>query len=78
MRSLHKAWQDKRPGWTRRVRWYQGEGHEVYGVIRLKFEDESGSWNAFFNCEADAQEAFNEFRNGAVRVSSDREDDHGN
>lgn len=33
-RSYLKGWQDKRPGWTRRVRWYQGRED-----VRLQFEE---------------------------------------
>jgi hypothetical protein len=30
-----KAWQDERPGWTRRVRWYPQQD----GTVRLLFEE---------------------------------------
>jgi hypothetical protein len=30
-----KAWQDERPGWTRRVRWYPQKS----GQVRLQFEE---------------------------------------
>jgi len=33
--SWTKAWQDFRPGWTRRVRWYPQRS----GLIRLQFEE---------------------------------------
>lgn len=38
-RALHKSWQDKRPGWRRRVRWYRGSEEDG---IRLQFEETDG------------------------------------
>lgn len=35
MRFLHKAWQDKRPTPTRRVRWYEPDSGEG---VRIAFE----------------------------------------
>jgi hypothetical protein len=57
MRSLHKYWQDKNCGWTRRVRWYQGE-HDIH----LKFEDEAGTCNKFYVEQAIAQADFERFK----------------
>ncbi len=62
-RYLHKSWQDKRPGWTRRVRWYEGV------PIRLNFIDQSwGEANLFFDTAEAAQEAYDRFVNGASIV----------
>lgn len=38
MRTYHKSWQNKRPGWTRRVQWYQAESDGIVS-IRLVFTD---------------------------------------
>lgn len=56
MRTLHKSWQDKRPGWTRRVRWYDGP------EIRLCFEDQYGKQNKFYTNAADAQHDYDQFK----------------
>jgi hypothetical protein len=42
-RAYHKGWQDKRPGFTRRVRWLQGDD------IRLEFIDPGGRVSLFFD-----------------------------
>lgn len=34
--SWHKAWQNKRPGWTRRVRWYELY-NAAFDYVRLEF-----------------------------------------
>jgi hypothetical protein len=60
MRALHKAWQDKRPGWTRRVRWFQGTGED----IRLEFTDEERKVNVFFDSPEEAQRWFDSFVQG--------------
>lgn len=59
-RFLKKSWQDKRSGWTRRVRWYEGE------TVRLQFEDDFGRCNRFFESKADAQLAYDNFVNGVT------------
>jgi len=59
VRALHKSWQDKPSGWTRRVRWYQGPYD-----IRLHFEDEVGSANEFYVEPDAATEQYQRFRNG--------------
>lgn len=60
MRSLHKAWQNKRPGWTRRVRWYEGPGPD----IRLEFQDEERKVNVFFDSHEEAQKWYDAFAEG--------------
>lgn len=62
MRHLHKSWQDKRSGWTRRVRWYQyNPGFE--GIdIRLEFTDETGVKNEYFTDSDTAQHEFDAFK----------------
>lgn len=60
MRHLYKSWQDKRPGWTRRVRWYKPELETE--KIRLKFEDETGVKHEHFTNVEDAQKAFEAFK----------------
>lgn len=49
MRSLHKSWQDRRPEWRRRVRWYEGRIGDALS-IRLKFTDfaEGRECNRFY------------------------------
>lgn len=58
-RALHKSWQDKRPGWTHRVRWYEGEDD-----IRLSFETPISRHNDWYRLEERemAQAAYDSFR----------------
>jgi len=71
-RSLHKSWQDKRPGFTRRVRWL--EANETYARetfssrIRLCFEDPDGLINVYFDSPEEAQGMYDRFREGLVNV----------
>ena len=60
MRSLHRSWQDKRPGWTRRIRWYS-PGHPGQG-IRLSLEDEYGMVNIYPADSIEAQALFDRFK----------------
>lgn len=59
-RSYHKGWQDKRPGWKKRVRWYQGREGKT-DSIRLNFTDELGSRNEFFNSVEEATVEYEKF-----------------
>ena len=63
MRTRHKSWQNQRPGWTRRVIWYNPQTNSEQS-IRLKFEDEHGSYNLYFGNAEKAQAAFDAFREG--------------
>jgi hypothetical protein len=63
MRQIHKSWQDKRSGWTRRVRWYEG-----LDDIRLNFEDETGSVNRYYKTKDSAQADYDNFRQGNASV----------
>lgn len=45
-RWLLKSWQNRRPGWTRRIRWYDGTND-----IRLEFTDEHGTHNMYFTLD---------------------------
>ena len=38
-RSLRRGWQNARPGWTRRVRWYESARTSEGVSIRLQFEE---------------------------------------
>ena len=58
VRAFRKSWQNKRPGWTRRVRWYEGGPGEK---IRLQFEDTLGKSNGFFTTAEEAQAAYDAF-----------------
>jgi hypothetical protein len=58
MNTLHKSWQDKRPGWTRRVRWYDRPD----GSVRLCFENEFGKQNEYYDNANHAQSAFDAFK----------------
>jgi hypothetical protein len=58
MRSYHKGWQDKRPGFTHRVRWYQGPPGMS---IRLKFDTPQGKVSLFYDTEEAAQADFEAF-----------------
>lgn len=62
MRHLHRAWQDRRPGWTRRIRWYAGD---VSG-IRLNLIDEDGEVNLYPDDEAHAAKLFDLFKKGQL------------
>lgn len=68
MRSIDKRWQDKRPGWTRRVTWY--EGNSEFQPIRLTFEDANGRGNRVYGMEERevAQRDFDAFKTGALTV----------
>jgi hypothetical protein len=58
-RSYHKGWQDQRPGFSARVRWYEDELS-----IRLNFEAEGEVWNRFYrgpNRQQNAQAVYDEF-----------------
>lgn len=43
-RAYLKGWQDKRPGWTCRVRWLEG-----YETVRLEFTDPTGKCSRVYN-----------------------------
>lgn len=58
MRVYHKSWQDKRPGFTRRVRWYQGLPGEK---VRLNMEEYGEVWNEWFETPEAAQVAYDAF-----------------
>jgi hypothetical protein len=68
MRFLYKLWQDRRPGFTRRVRWYQpGDPAEP---IRLKFEDAAhGEASRTYPTAAEAQAAYDAFCQGRLTVA---------
>lgn len=53
---LHKSWQDRRPGFTRRVRWYEGPDD-----VRLQFEEFGDVWNRIFTDRGKAQLAWEAF-----------------
>lgn len=61
-RWLHKSWQDRRPGWRRRVRWYRGEFDVRLNIIDL---DEGREANLFYRSEDDALAAYHAFIGGA-------------
>jgi hypothetical protein len=58
MNTLHKSWQDKRPGWTYRVRWY----NRPDGGVRLRFDDEHGVQDIDYHCADCAQRAYDQFK----------------
>jgi hypothetical protein len=59
MRSYHKGWQDKRPGWTRRARWFKpGSPTER---IRIEFTDQLGKINRFYENETEATAEYEAF-----------------
>ena len=62
---IYKSWQDKRPGWSYRVRWYtDGNQH------RLKFETPFG-WDAkWYETKEDAQAAFDKFRDETYEAAN--------
>lgn len=61
MRTRAKSWQDRRPGWTWRVTWYDG-----ITDIRLKFEDPQGSRSVVYPNSVAAQAAYDAFRRTAT------------
>jgi hypothetical protein len=62
MRSLRLTWKNAvGPGWTRRLRWYEGQGSD----IRIEFTDELRQANRFYTHQADAQRDADAFRAGA-------------
>lgn len=69
MRTKLKSWQNKRHGWTRRVRWYEGPTHGTSAPFRLNFEDEEGSFNALYTVEEEAQAAYDQFRKTDVSAA---------
>jgi len=44
-RSYHKGWQNKRPGWTRRIKWYRS--NRTHNPIRLELIDYYGKVNVY-------------------------------
>lgn len=66
MRIPIKSWQNKRPGWTIRVRWYEGPDHD----IRLQFESRDPAAtdrdvkHKFYDNPAEAQADYEAFCNG--------------
>jgi hypothetical protein len=70
VRTYRKSWQNRRPGWTRRVRWFEGP---VAGdlSIRLCFEDydEGRKLNRFYTSIAEARAAYETFIAGASVAS---------
>lgn len=71
MRHLYKSWQNRRPGFTRRVRWYQRDkpiGYAGEGVIRLCFEDDHGIVNMYYSEADTAQPDYDAFRDGNLSV----------
>ena len=63
MRSIHKAWQSDRPmkKTTRRVRWYQNTTGNDNLSIRLKFDDQYGEINRFYDDRATATKVYEAF-----------------
>jgi hypothetical protein len=68
MRHIEKRWQDKRPGWTRRITWYEGKRD-----VRLKMEDEFGTANRQYVNRDIAEEAWLAFIMGDLTTVSARE-----
>lgn len=67
-RVFHKSWQDQRPGWRRRVRWYRGSDEDG---IRLQFEeyDAAGTKlkaHRIYHDEGTAQTDYDLFVEGAL------------
>lgn len=59
MRHLHKSWQDRRPGWTQRVRWYEpGFDGEQW---RLEFITPAVRQHRFYGTREAAQAAYDSF-----------------
>lgn len=65
-RFLTKSWQDKRPGWTRRVRWYEADDGIVN--IRLNFIDPNGEVNMFYGDDTSAYKDWEAFKHGDLGV----------
>ena len=67
MRAYHKSWQDKRPGWRRRVRWFEGRTGDSLS-IRLNFcdMDEHRECNRFYVSREDATDDYEAFIAGAT------------
>jgi hypothetical protein len=61
MRSYHKSWQDRRPGFTRRVRWYEGTTASGKPSIRLNMESMGEVWNEFFSDRDEATRVYEAF-----------------
>ena len=68
MRVYHKSWQDRRPEWRRRVRWFEGGESES---IRLKFTDldEGRECNRFYTDRELATADYEAFIASEVTVS---------
>jgi hypothetical protein len=67
MRFLYKLWQDRRPRFTRRVRWYQPT--DPGETIRLTFEDAAhGEASRCYATATDAQRDYDAFREGRLTV----------
>jgi hypothetical protein len=64
MRVYTKSWQDRRPEWRRRVRWFEGQDPLS---IRLKFTDldEGRERNGFYRDREEATRAYEAFIAGA-------------
>lgn len=73
MRGYHKSWQNKRPGFTKRVRWYQGPSTDEgkSGYIRLDFEDHDDGLqvNRFYPTKEDATLDYEAFIAGEKDVA---------
>lgn len=71
MRSFHIGWQNIRPGFTRRARWYKptAEAFERGYPIRLNFEDESHSANLYYTTVEEAQADWDDFKADKVSVA---------
>ena len=69
MRTKYKSWQNRRPGWTRRVTSYRRDDESGgWTDVRLCFEDESGKVNRYYSNLESSQVAFDAFRNGEMDV----------
>jgi hypothetical protein len=63
MRGLYKSWQNHRPGWTRRIRWYNGdtirlqvdEREMINNVSQGYVEGKRQTYHAVFNSATEAQ-----------------------
>lgn len=70
MRAFHKAWQDRRPGWRRRVRWFEGRiGDSITIRLNLCDMDEGRECNRFYTDHDAATEAYEAFIAGAPVAS---------
>lgn len=61
VRSYLKGWQDRRPGFTRRVRWYEGTTKSGKPSIRLNMESMGDVWNEFFSDHETARRVYEAF-----------------